>query len=195
MDFLKSPSGQVTTRSSVRMERPNSSVKLCKGPPSPPTAPTSAPAAAELTHQIQDIAREPATVAQGIDQLQMEYSQIAHQDAELANGLKTADTTARHNAVLTEELRGAQSQLAHDISTLADQLKANQDLMANIAAQLKDTQGQVARLAISAQRQRSKPMAVSQPTAANPSRSTMPKLPPAGGVQGQDQRRLQPNQQ
>ncbi|MGB9172890.1 MAG: hypothetical protein WCC35_15000, partial [Bradyrhizobium sp.] len=98
-------------------------------------------------------------------------------------------------AELTEELRVAQSQLAREISALADQLKANQDLMTNIASQLKDTQDQVARLAISAQRQRPKPMAVSQPTAAIPSRSTMPKLPPPRGVQGQDQRRLQPNQQ
>ena len=42
--------------------------------------------------------------------------------------------------------------------------------MTNIASQLKDTRDQVARLAISAQRQRPKPMAA-QPTAAVPSRS------------------------
>ncbi|MGA8900541.1 hypothetical protein [Bradyrhizobium sp.] len=186
---------QSVSHNSDVVSKTDSGPQVQAPPQGVPTAPTSAPAAAELTHQIQDIARELATVAQGIDQLKTEQSQIAHQDAELANGLKTADTAARHNAELTEELRGAQSQLAREISTLADQLKANQDLMTNIASQLKDTQDQVARLAISAQRQRPKPMAVSQPTAANPSRSAMPKLPPPRGVQGQDQRRLQPNQQ
>lgn len=163
---------------------------------------TSAAAAPELTHQIQAMAHELATVAQGIDQLKTEQSQIAHENAELAEELKATDIIARHNAELAEDLKTAQSQLARQIGDLTDQFKANQDLMASIAAQLKETKEQLAaqlketqeraaRLASSEQRQRPRSLASSQPAAANPPRRTMPRPSTPGGVQSQ----LQPKQQ
>ena len=165
-------------------------------------APTSAPAAPELTHQIQAMAHELATVAQGIDQLKTEQSQIAHENAGLAEELKATDIVARHNAELAEDLKTAQSQLARQISDLTDQFKANQDLMTSIAAQLKETKEQLAaqlketqeraaRPASSEQRQRPKSLASSQPAAASPPRRTTPRPVTSGGVQTQ----LQPKQQ
>jgi hypothetical protein len=73
--------------------------------------------------------------------------------------------------------------MAREISSLKDQSKANQDLMATIAAQLKQSQEQVARLVASEQKPRL-------------ARKPIPKPPvPLAGAQTQDPRHLLPGQQ
>jgi hypothetical protein len=148
----------------------------------------------ELTRQVQDMARDLASLAQGMDQLRTELSRIAHQNADLVEELKATRIVADRNTELAEDLRATQSQLARQISNLADQLKANQDLMASNSAQLKEAQEQVARPPRSEQRQRPRPIASSQPPAANLPRRTLPKPAPSR-VQVQDQTRTQPGQE
>ncbi len=161
-----------------------------QGPPqSAPIGPTTVSTDPTLARQIQDIANEVAKVAEAIDQLKTEQSQIAHENVELADGLKATSVAVRHNAELAEDLKVTQSQLAREISNLADQLRASQDLMASVAVQLKEAQEQVARIASPEQRLRPKPLASSQPTAVNVPRRAVPKppAPVAAQTQGQSQ--------
>jgi hypothetical protein len=166
--------------------------------------PTSVPPAPEQAYQIQGIARELANVVQGLDHLKSEQSQIVRENAELADGFKATDAIARRTAEFIEGLGVAQSQLAREINNLTDQLKANQDLMANLSVQFKETQEQVVRLANSEQKQRLRPFASlqptagnspRQPTAANAVRRSSSKPSAEGGAQTQGQTRGQPKPQ
>ena len=155
----------------------------------PQSAPTTVSTDPTLARQIQDIAKQVAKLAEAIDALKTEQSQIAHENVELADGLKATSVAVRHNAELTEDIKVTQSQLAHEINNLADQLRASQDLMASVAVQLREAQEQVARIASPEQRLRPKPLASSQPTAVNAARRAVPKppAPVAAQTQGQSQ--------
>lgn len=156
-----------------------------------PTEPAAAPVATELTHQVQDIARELSIVEQGIDRLKAEQSPIAH---EMAERLKGTDAVARHNAELAEDIKATQSQLIRAIDNLTDQLKSTQVLVAAIAEQLKETQEQVAHLASSEQRQRPRIVAPRPPTVAGLTRRPAPKPPAPAGPPTQSQANGQPKQ-
>jgi hypothetical protein len=121
---------------------------------SAPAIPMASSTASELVHQIQDIARELASVEQGIDQLKTEQSQMVREYAELAEQLKATHEIARHNVELAEDLKATQAQLTRENGGLANQLKASQDLLAFVAEQLRQNQEQVARLVTSEQKQR-----------------------------------------
>jgi hypothetical protein len=126
-------------------------------PESAPAIPMTSSTASELVHQIQDIARELASVEQGIDQLKIEQSQMVHEYAALAEQLKATHEVARHNVELAEDLKATQAQLTRENGDLANQLKASQDILAFVAEQLRQNQDQVARLVASEQKRQRTP--------------------------------------
>jgi hypothetical protein len=155
-------------------------------------APTVTPIAPEMMQQIQTIAREIANVEHGIDQLKAQHSQIVHENTELTEHLNATLELTRHNVDLIEELRTMQSQMARDNGNLAGQLRATQDLMAGIAAQLKETQEQVARLTVPDQKQRPRTLVSSPLAIANSTRRAVPTspaspTPPASPVRARTQ--------
>lgn len=92
----------------------------------------------ELTQSVQAIARELASLGQGIEQLKASQAQFARDNAELAGRLKeTQDQMARRDAELTALLKAAEQKAARDSLSVAEQLKASQDQMASIGEQLK----------------------------------------------------------
>ena len=162
-------------------------------PQNAPSAAAVASMPSELAHQIQEMARELANVEQGIGQLKAEQSQMASESAGVAELLKQTHELARHNTELNDNLKATQAQIAHEISDLTGQLKANQDLMATLAGQLKENQEQIARLTASEQKQRPRPLSSPSPSpspsppVANLVRRTAPKPPtPTAGAQARD---------
>jgi septal ring factor EnvC (AmiA/AmiB activator) len=149
--------------------------------------------AADLAQSIQKIARELEVVEQGIDQLKTGQAQMVHDNGELAEHLKATQEMARHNADLAEDLKAAQAKMARDTVNFADQLRASQEQMANLAVQLKASQEQIARLvAASEQKQRPRTLASSPLPIAN---STRKPVPPLVRVQTQGPKHSQPEQQ
>ncbi len=137
-------------------------------------APTIAPMAPDLAESVQMIARELANVEQGIDQIKTGQTQMARDNAEMAEQLKATQEMARHNADLAEELKAAQAQMARANANLAAQLKGSQEQMADIAAQLKGSQEQIAHLLASDQRQRPRILASPPMPVANQTRKPAP---------------------
>ncbi len=157
--------------------------------------PAAAPIAPDLAQQIQTIARELATLEQGINQLKTGQAQIVRDNAELAEHLKGVQEMARHNADLAEDLKAAQAQMARDNANFAEQLRASQEQMAKIPEQLKEGQENVAHLLASEQKPRPKTLASSPPPIANSTRKPVPTLQSLQiRTQAQDQRHLQPKQ-
>jgi hypothetical protein len=160
-----------------------------------PVAQTAAPIAPDLAQSIQKIARELENVEQGIDQLKTGQAQMAHDNGELAEHLKAAQEMTRHNADLAEDLKAAQAKIARDNVSFADQLRASQQQMANLAEQLKASQEQIARLvAASEQKQRPRTLAPSPIPIANSTRKPVPPSPHVR-VQTQDPKHSPPQQQ
>jgi hypothetical protein len=86
---------------------------------SPPddNALTTALQAAELAQLLQSIARNLATVVQGIEQLKTSQEQMARNNAKFAEQLKAnQEQTARDNAKITEQLEANQEQMARLIA-------------------------------------------------------------------------------
>jgi hypothetical protein len=170
----------------------DSAARANVGPPEPEAqatpqrAPIAAPMPPELAQQIQMIVRALANVEQGIEQLKTEQSQMAYDNAELAEHLKAALEIARRNADLTEDLKAAQAQMARDNKSLAEQFKTSQDQMAGIAGLLKESQEQATRPVASAQKPRPRTPGSSPPTTANStSRLVSTSPPPPARVQTQ----------
>jgi cytoskeletal protein RodZ len=157
-----------------------------------PTTPVAAPMAPELAQQVQTLVRELANVEQGIGQLETEHSQIVHENGELIERLKATQEIARHNADLIEDLRASQAQITRDNVNLAGQLKASQELMANIAEQLKESREQVARPVVSEQKQRARTLVSSPPTIANSTQRPVPVRAAPVRTQAQGPTHLQP---
>ncbi len=164
-------------------------------------APAVAPLPPELAHQIQEMARALANLEQGISQLKTERSQTASESA-LAELLKQTRELARHSTELNENLKATQAEIAHEISDLADQLKANRNLMMALAGQLNENQEQIARLLASEQKPRARlsppsPVATAVPTApvATVVRRAAPKPPTAtAGTQAREPAHVQTGQ-
>jgi hypothetical protein len=86
-------------------------------PPPDDNAPTTALQAAELAQLLQSIARNLATVVQGIEQLKTSQEQMARNNAKFAEQLKAnQEQTARDNAKITEQLEANQEQMARVIA-------------------------------------------------------------------------------
>ena len=169
------------------------------GPAEPQVQATSsnapiAPMSSEMLQQFQSIMRELANMERAIDQLKTEQSQMVHENADLAEQLKATHEIARRNAELSEDLKATQAQMARDNGKIADQLKANQDSMATISEQLKQSEEHVGRQAVVEQKQRPR-TPVSSPQTVNPVRKPVPaSTSPQGGPRTQDPPRSPPKQ-
>jgi hypothetical protein len=81
-------------------------------PPPEDNAPTTVLQAAELAQLLQTIARNLATVVQGIEQLKTSQDQLARNNAKYAEQLKAnQEQTARDNAKIIEQLEASQEQM------------------------------------------------------------------------------------
>jgi hypothetical protein len=139
---------------------------------------TAAPIAPELTQWGQTIARELATLEQGIEQLKTSQAQLARDNAELAGRLKEAqDGMARHDAELAEGLKAVQEEMVRNNLNTAEQLKASQEQIASIGEQLKARQEQIDRLRAPKQPPRSPKLAS---TPVQPNATPAPKPAQAG---------------
>jgi uncharacterized phage infection (PIP) family protein YhgE len=148
----------------------------------------------EMLQQFQSIMRELANMERAIDQLKNEQSQMVRENADLAEQLKATHEIARRNAELSEDLKATQAQMARDNGKIADQLKANQDSMATISEQLKQSEEHVGRQAVVEQKQRPR-TPVSSPQTVNPVRKPVPaSTSPQGGPRTQDPPRSPPKQ-
>ena len=153
-----------------------------------------APISSEMLQQFQSIVRELANMERAIDQLKTEQSQMVHENADLAEQLKATHEIARRNAELSEDLKATQAQMARENGKIADQLKANQDSMAAISEQLKQSQGQIARQTMVEQKPRPR-TPVSSPQMVNSTRRTVPaSTGPQVGLRTQDPPRSSPKQ-
>jgi hypothetical protein len=112
--------------------------------PAPQDAPI-APISSEMLQQFQSVVRELANMERAIDLLKNEQSQTLRENADLTEQLKATHELARRNAELSEDLKATQAQLVRENGKIADLLKANQESMATISEQLKQSQEQVAR--------------------------------------------------
>jgi myosin heavy subunit len=140
----------------------------------------------DFTQSLQELARALADVKQEVSELKSFQSQMAHDNAQLAQRLKTTLETAQRNADGAEELK---KQLVRENGSLTEQLKANQEQMtgallqlksnqeqvANVTTQLKSTQDQITRL--SEQKPRPKTIAVAGQPPVN--RTQKPASPPS----------------
>jgi hypothetical protein len=178
----------------------DAAVKQYAGPVEPQVQPTPlnvpiAPISSEMLQQFQSIVRELANMEQAIDQLKNEQSQMLHENADLADQLKATHEIARRNAVLSEDLKAMQAQMVRESGKIADQLKANQDSMATISEQLKQSQEHVARQTVVEQKQRPRTPVSSPQTVINLVRKPVPaSTSPQGGLRTQDPPRSPPKQ-
>jgi hypothetical protein len=109
--------------------------------------------------------------------------------------LKAIHEIARRNAALSEDLKAMQAQMVRESGKIADQLKANQDSMAAISEQLKQSQEHVARPTVVEQKQRPRTPVSSPQTVINPVRKPVPaSTSPQGGIRTQDPPRSPPKQ-
>ena len=72
---------------------------------------------------------------------------MVRENSELDEHLKATQEMARHTADVVEDLKSVQAQMAHDNANLAEQLRASQGQVTNIAAQLGASQEQMAKIA------------------------------------------------
>jgi uncharacterized phage infection (PIP) family protein YhgE len=99
-------------------------------PPQPaPRAQTApedvAPTAAmspQLTQQFQSMARDLATLAQGIEQLKASQDQLVRDNANVADQLRASqEEAARNNANVAEQLKASQEQLVSVLAKVSEQ--------------------------------------------------------------------------
>jgi hypothetical protein len=96
---------------------------------------TLAPIAPELAQRLQTAARDPANVAQGIEQLRTNQEQMVRDNAAVAEQLKaTLSQMSRDNAAAVEQLKATLSQMARDNAAAVEQLKASQEQMVRLTA-------------------------------------------------------------
>ena len=153
-----------------------------------------APMSTEMLQQFQAIVRELANMERAIDQLKNEQSQMVHENADLAEQLKATHEIARRNAELSEDLKATQAQTVRENGKIADQLKANQDSMAAISEQLKQSQEQIARQTVAEQKLRPR-TPISSPQMVNAIRKPVPaSAGPQVGLRTQDPQRSPPKQ-
>jgi hypothetical protein len=161
----------------------NPATDLAQAQASPQSTPAAAPISPELARQIQDLTHQLANIDQGIAQLKTEQSRMAADNAELGAQLRATREAVRHNVELNEQLKATQAQTVQQISSLTDQLKANQGLIAAVADQLKQNQEQLARVTAAAEQKQ------------RPAYKPSPKpLAPQTGMRKPDQGRPQPKQ-
>jgi hypothetical protein len=154
---------------------------------------TAAPIAPELTQWGQTIARELATLEQGIEQLKTSQAQLARDNAELAGRLKEAqDGMARHDAELAEGLKAVQEEMVRNNLNTAEQLKASQEQIASIGEQLKARQEQIDRLRAPKQPPRS-PKLASTPVQPNATPAPKPAPKPKSAQAGQQPKNIRPS--
>lgn len=144
--------------------------------------PDLAQPAATATHQ-------PSDKEQEIDRLKAYQAQMLSDNTELDKRLRETQELARRNADLIKGLESAQSQINEANANLAAQLRSSQDQVANLAAQLDASQALVARMAtqlksnqdqiarLVEQRQRLKPsVSAAPPTGVPPKPAPKPPL-------------------
>jgi len=96
---------------------------------------TPAPISPELAQRVQTIARDPANVAQGIEQLRTNQEQMVRDNAAVAEQLKaTLSQMSRDNAAAVEQLRATLSQMSRDNTAAIERLKASQEQMVRLTA-------------------------------------------------------------
>jgi septal ring factor EnvC (AmiA/AmiB activator) len=95
-------------------------------------APTAAPMSPELEQRLQALARDLASVAQGIEQLKTSQEQMVGHNAAVAEVLKTALTQMARDNAAVDTLKAALSQMARDKAAVAEQLKASQEQLAAV---------------------------------------------------------------
>jgi gas vesicle protein len=139
-----------------------------------PAAPSTSP---ELTQWGQTIARELASLTQGVEQLKTSQAQLARDNAELAGHLKETleEMVRRHDAELAKDLRAAQEEMTRDNLSFAAQLKASQEQISGIGEQLKATQEQLNRVAAPKQL---RPAKLASPSPPQPNATPTPKPAP-----------------
>jgi hypothetical protein len=96
---------------------------------------TPAPISPELAQRVQTMARDPANVAQGIEQLRTNQEQMVRDNAAVAEQLKaTLSQMSRDNAAAVEQLRATLSQMSRDNTAAIERLKASQEQMVRLTA-------------------------------------------------------------
>lgn len=128
---------------------------------------------ASTTHQLVDSERE-------IDGLKAQQEKMLLENSERDRHFEEAQELVRRNADLVRDLKSAQSRMVQDNANLAAQLKASQEQVATLVAQLDAIQIQMARIAAQAkasqdqiarvveQRQRAKPLVADSQPASGP---------------------------
>jgi hypothetical protein len=112
-------------------------------------APT-ATMSSQLTQQLQSMARDLATLAQGIERLKASQDQQVRDNAIAADQFRASQeqiTGALAQGI--ERLKASQDQLVRDNANAADQFKASQEqitgAVAEVSQQLKESQEEIAR--------------------------------------------------
>jgi hypothetical protein len=96
---------------------------------------TPAPISPELAQRVQAMARDPANVAQEIEQLRSNQEQMVRDNAAVAEQLKaTLSQMSRDNAAAVEQLKTTLSQMSRDNTAAIERLKASQEQMARLTA-------------------------------------------------------------
>jgi hypothetical protein len=164
------PSGADAARTDPGVQQPLAQPQTT----APGAGPTATPIAPELTQWGQTIARELATLEQGIELLKTSQAQLARDNADLAGHLKeTQDEIAQHDAELAEGRKAAQEEMVRENLNLTAQLKASQEQIAAFGEQLKATQEHVDRLG--APKQPPRPTKSTSPASLRPNASPAPK--------------------
>jgi hypothetical protein len=84
--------------------------------------PTVAALSPELTQLLESMARDLATLRQGIEQLKASQEQMARDNAKAAEQLKASqEQMARDNANAAEQLKASHEQMAHVIAKVSEQ--------------------------------------------------------------------------
>jgi hypothetical protein len=118
-------------------------------------APAAAPLSPELSQRLQTITRALTEVQQAIEQLKASQTQLAHDNAGLAERVReTQEQMARQNGELSNDLNQARLEMMRGSGDTAARLKASQEQMAGISQQLKATQEEMARLGATEQQPR-----------------------------------------
>jgi two-component sensor histidine kinase len=148
-------------------------------------------ASREADRQSQEQTRMLSDLRHQIDELRVSQSQLSQANAGLTQRLKATLETAQNNANRIEELKSSQAQLVEEkessaarlnagqqqLTAALDQLKSIHEEVADIDAQLKSAQEQLARLTA----QKSRPKAIppaGQLVVNSPQRPARPALPP-----------------
>jgi hypothetical protein len=96
---------------------------------------TPPPISPELAQRVQTMARDPANVALGIEQLRTNQEQMVRDNAAVAEQLKaTLSQMSRDNAAAVEQLKATLSQMSRDNTAAIERLKASQEQMVRFTA-------------------------------------------------------------